>query len=655
MLVQLEQIRAHPLVQPLGGPLRPAEGEAGDPAPGRPIRPREQERQPAPHAAMGREELVLQRHDRLVAPRIALAPAAAEELAVDAARLVALGGDHVQAPVRGHSRSQADVGPAPGHVGGDGHPSLPPGLGDDLGLLAVLAGVEHPVRKGRLREKPAHVLGSSHGARAQQDGATAPVDGAHALDHRLPPPRRRPVHAVGPRAAIQRPVGRHGHDGEPVHAPQLARHLPRRARHPREPEVAAEEALVADARQRVVAAGDGAVLLDLDELVQPLLPRAVRHEAPRELVDDLDPAVADKVMPVALEEMAGHERLARELLAAQPAAPHSAQRLGEVAEPRLAGLGEPDAALPRLDDEVAPGREGRRERERALVHATLAGVLGGALAAPGDDQRGARLVDEDAVGLVHDGVVQAAQQEPPRPRPLAGEALDLELDAVRLASEHEPVAEVVEGELLVRAVGHVAAIRGPPLLRLHPVHDDAHGEPQRAVDRSHPVGIPRGEVVVHRHDVDRDPRQRRRGRRQGRREGLALSGLHLGHEPRQQDPSAQELHVVVALPQRAGGRLANEGEGPRHRLIGKALTPERLAEIGGGLAQPPLPEPGHGRAVGGRQRELALAASGPRPEAPQDGPRDARAEPVERPRAAAIEALGVGAGGHLEGERGARH
>jgi len=35
---------------------------------------------------------------------------------------------------------------------------------------------------------------------------------------------------------------------------------------------------------------------------------------------------------------------------------------------------------------------------------------------PRDDQRGPRLVDEDAVGLVDDRVDEAAQQQPPQPR-----------------------------------------------------------------------------------------------------------------------------------------------------------------------------------------------------------------------------------------------
>ena len=42
--------------------------------------------------------------------------------------------------------AELDVGAAAGHVGGDGHRAGPPGLGDDVGLLLVVAGVQHAVR-----------------------------------------------------------------------------------------------------------------------------------------------------------------------------------------------------------------------------------------------------------------------------------------------------------------------------------------------------------------------------------------------------------------------------------------------------------------------------------------------------------------------------
>jgi hypothetical protein len=356
-------------------------------------------------------------------------------------------------------------------------------------------------------------------------------------------------------------------------------------------------------------------------------------------------------MPVALEEVAGHQRLPYQLLPPQPPAPGPSQRPREVAQPDLAGLREPHCPLPLLHDDVAPRLETPRQRQRTLVERPF---LGGCAAAR-NDQRRPRLVHEDAVGLVHDGVVKPAQQEPPRPRLLAGEALELELQAAGLATEHQPVAEIVEGELLVRAVGHIAGIGGPPRPWLHPMHDGAHAEAQRLVDRPHPLGVPRGEIVVHRDDVDGDAGQRGGDRWQRGSERLALAGLHLRHEPAEERAPPEELDVVVPLADGPPSRLAYQREGAGHRLVGEALAPERLAKRVGGLAERALAEARHARALGRGQRQQPLAAGGADARAPDEGARQPRAEPVERSRTAPIHPLRVGPRGHLPIQRDATH
>ena len=71
-------------------------------------------------------------------------------------------------------------------------------------------------------------------------------------------------------------------------------------------------------------------------------------------------------------------------------------------------------------------------------------LVGGFLARAGDDQRRARFVDQDGVDFVDDGEVVAA------------------LDAV-LQAELHVVAQVVETELVVGAVGDVGAVVVLPL------------------------------------------------------------------------------------------------------------------------------------------------------------------------------------------------
>ena len=135
-------------------------------------------------------QVVFQRQVEPALARVALAAGAAAQLVVDAARLVPLGAEHVQAArlddllvLLGHvplglghrlgpgrlvvlgrlDRGQAalvqlrvgdelrvaaehDVGAAAGHVGGHGDRAAAPGLGHDQGLPLVVLGVQHLVR-----------------------------------------------------------------------------------------------------------------------------------------------------------------------------------------------------------------------------------------------------------------------------------------------------------------------------------------------------------------------------------------------------------------------------------------------------------------------------------------------------------------------------
>ena len=72
-------------------------------------------------------------------------------------------------------------------------------------------------------------------------------------------------------------------------------------------------------------------------------------------------------------------------------------------------------------------------------------LVGGLVGGAGDDERGAGFVDEDGVDFVDDGVVVAALHA----------ILDFELHVV---------AQVVEAELVVGAVGDVGAVGGAALV-----------------------------------------------------------------------------------------------------------------------------------------------------------------------------------------------
>ena len=122
-----------------------------------------------------------------------------------------------------------------------------------------------------------------------------------------------------------------------------------------------------------------------------------------------------------------------------------------------------------------------------------------------DDERRARLVDEDIVGLVHHGEVM---------RPLnAGvfrRAVDAALDPRRPegglaplgAGRLQPVAQEVEAELRSGAVGDVAVVRFLAVLLAHLLLQDADRQAEAVVDRLHPFGVAAGQVVVDGGDVN---------------------------------------------------------------------------------------------------------------------------------------------------------
>ena len=209
--------------------------------------------------------------------------------------------------------------------------------------------------------------------------------------------------------------------------------------------------------------------------------------------------------------------------------------------------------------------EGLRDAREVVVG------LGGRGRLAGDDQRRPRLVDQDRVDLVHDRVRMAA--------------LDEALERVR-----HVVAEVVEAELGVRAVGDVGLVGDLALVERHLRLDERDVQPEPLVDAAVPLGVTLGEVVVDRDEVhalaDRAAVVRGHGRkrveveREAGDEGLALTGLHLGHVALVQHDAAHQLHVEHALVGLAEAGLAHGGVGLEEHVVQVLAVGEPLAELG---------------------------------------------------------------------------
>ena len=240
------------------------------------------------------------------------------------------------------------------------------------------------------------------------------------------------------------------------------------------------------------------MLLGFNRLMQTLGVAAANHQAAREFVNDDDLIVLDDVVHVALHQEVG----------AQGAADVVVQ-LGIF---RVVDVGDAERGFDALGTLVGQADglfllfnlEVNVTLERADDRVHLRVEVGGFVARAGDNQRGARLVDEDGVHLVHDGEVVAA------------------LHHVLLGMTH------VEAHFaVVRSVGHVAGIRRLTLLLRQIMHDHAHGHAEEAEDAADVFALELGQIVVDGHDVHALARKRVEVRRHGRRQGLALAGLHL--------------------------------------------------------------------------------------------------------------------------------
>ena len=78
---------------------------------------------------------------------------------------------------------------------------------------------------------------------------------------------------------------------------------------------------------------------------------------------------------------------------------------------------------------------------------------------------------------------------------------------------------------------------------------------------AHPLGIPAGQVIVHRHHMHPAPREGVQVGRQGGHQGFSFPGLHFCNLPVVQHNAAQELHIKVAHSQHPLARFANHGKG----------------------------------------------------------------------------------------------
>jgi hypothetical protein len=383
--------------------------------------------------------------------------------------------------------------------------------------------------------------------------------------------------------ADHRLVGRDLHHADLVDLHELRGLGQGRARHAGELVVHAEVVLQRDGRERLVLLAHAHALLGLDGLVQALRPAAAVQDAPGELVDDLDLAVDDGVVDIALVERLGLQRLV--------------QVVDQVAVLGAVEVFDPEEALGLLDPLLADRdrlvllvelvvvvrdelllrarihpfglfTRGQQRSELGEAVVEVAGLLGRA----GDDQRRARLVDQDVVDLVDDR--EMVHRERAAVLADAPAVLDLLLEA-----GGHVVAQVVEPELGVRAVRDVRRVGRALLLVGLVVLEHADGQAEAFVDRPHPVRVAAGQVVVDRDHVHALAGERvdDHGERAGER--LALARAHLGDLTVMEDHAADQLHVEMTHLHPSAAHLAGQREGLGQQLVDVLAVAGALAQL----------------------------------------------------------------------------
>ena len=129
------------------------------------------------------------------------------------------------------------------------------------------------------------------------------------------------------------------------------------------------------------------------------------------------------------------------------------------------------------------------------------------------------------------------------------------------------VAQIVEAELVVGAVGDVGVVGHPPLVGRHLGQYHADVQAEEAVHAAHPLAVAFGQVVVDRDDVHALAADAVEIGRQHRGQGLAFTGLHLGDVAEVQRRRAHHLHVEGPLVEHPPRRLAGHREGFGQQVV----------------------------------------------------------------------------------------
>ena len=147
------------------------------------------------------------------------------------------------------------------------------------------------------------------------------------------------------------------------------------------------------------------------------------------------------------------------------------------------------------------------------------------------------------------------------------------------------VAQVIEAELGVGAVGDVGLIGRALKLERHVVLQQTDGHAQILVDAAHPLGVALSQIVVNGNDVHTLAGDGVEVAGQRGDERLALAGLHLGNVALVKRHGTDELHVEVAHAHGALGSFTHGGKSLGKHIVERLTVGVTRAELFGLAAE----------------------------------------------------------------------
>ena len=470
--------------------------------------------------------------------------------------------------------AQKDIGTAARHVGGDRHRAESARLRNDFRLAFVVLRVENVMLHAVADEKARKFFRFIDRYRTHENGLSFFVTFDNLAHDRLFLCLFGSVNAVAHVVALHGQVGGDFHNVERIDRAEFAFLGLCGTRHARKFFIKTEIILEGDRRVGLILFAHFNAFLRLDRLMQAVGIAAPDHKTARKFVDDDDLAVVDDIFLVERKQVVRFERLLNVVVE------RSVGNVGNVLDAEeffgffRAVFGEFDLFVAAFDDKVPVKLFGFGDLLRAriallLFAAVLFGVFEvvvesafegadefidahikiGRLVAPArNDERSSRFVDENGVDLVDDGKIQLALYH-----------------ARKLG--FEVVAQVIEPELVVRAVNDVACVSGALVLVFHAGNDDADRQPHEFMHLAHPFRVAAGKIIVYGDDVHALARKRFEIARQGCDKRFSFTRLHFGDAPLKEADAADDLHMEVPHAEHAPARFAQGGKGVVQNIV----------------------------------------------------------------------------------------